>query len=150
MPHPSGIRARVLLTSVFGRYAQDEFGSRSINPMELYHNQVTRLQGAFSLRVFHRSWGIETIPSVNVCVSHFCITLARSWARTPKRRRYDVHPSGLRNTIDVRLRKLRFSLKLHSEAEIQVLAPRAVERRFGPGITSLGLANRVPDGICTR
>ena len=62
MPHPSGIRARVLLTSVFGPYAQDdEFGSRSINPMELYHNQVTRSQGAFSLRMFHRSWGIKMI-----------------------------------------------------------------------------------------
>jgi radical SAM superfamily enzyme YgiQ (UPF0313 family) len=44
---------------VFGPYAQDdEFGSRSINPMELYHNQVTREQGPFSLRMFHRSWGI--------------------------------------------------------------------------------------------
>jgi len=52
----------VLLTSVFGPYAQDdEFGSRRINPMELYHNQVTRAQGAFSLRMFHRSWGIMMI-----------------------------------------------------------------------------------------
>ena len=61
-PHPKGRRARVLLTSVFGPYAQDdEFGSRAINPMELYHNQVTRAQGAFSLRMFHRSWGIMMI-----------------------------------------------------------------------------------------
>jgi len=60
--HPKGIRARVLLTSVFGPYAQDdEFGSRAINPMELYHNQVTRAQGGFSLRMFHRSWGIMMI-----------------------------------------------------------------------------------------
>ncbi|MFB3915542.1 MAG: radical SAM protein [Terriglobales bacterium] len=60
--HPKGTKARVLLTSVFGPYAQDdEFGSRSINPMELYHNQVTRAQGAFSLRMFHRSWGIMMI-----------------------------------------------------------------------------------------
>jgi hypothetical protein len=52
----------VLLSSVFGPYAQDdEFGSRSINPMELYHNQVTRAQGSFSLRMFHRSWGIMMI-----------------------------------------------------------------------------------------
>ncbi len=59
MPHPKGTRARVLLTSVFGPYAQnDSFGSRAINPMELYHNQVTREQGPFSLRLFHRSWGI--------------------------------------------------------------------------------------------
>src|SRR5437764_2448490 len=60
--HPKGSSARVLLSSVFGPYAQDdEFGSRSINPMELYENQVTRAQGAFSLRMFHRSWGILMI-----------------------------------------------------------------------------------------
>jgi len=60
--HPKGTQARVLLTSVFGPYAQDdEFGSRSINPMELYHNQVTREQGSFSLRMFHRSWGLMMI-----------------------------------------------------------------------------------------
>src|SRR5690242_12533322 len=62
--HPKGNRARVLLTSVFGPYAQDdEFGSRAINPMELYHNQVTRAQGSFSLRMFHRSWGIMMIQA---------------------------------------------------------------------------------------
>jgi len=60
--HPKGAGARVLLSSVFGPYAQDdEYGSRSINPMELYHNQVTRAQGSFSLRMFHRSWGIMMI-----------------------------------------------------------------------------------------
>ncbi len=61
-PHPKGSRARILLSSVFGPYAQDDaFGSRKINPMELYHNQVTREQGPFSLRMFHRSWGILMI-----------------------------------------------------------------------------------------
>ena len=61
-PHPKGSQARILLSSVFGPYAQDDdFGSRSINPMELYHNQVTRGQGSFSLRSFHRSWGILMI-----------------------------------------------------------------------------------------
>jgi len=60
--HPKGTEARVLLSSVFGPYAQDDpFGSRTINPMELYHNQVTRAQGSFSLRRFHRSWGIMMI-----------------------------------------------------------------------------------------
>jgi len=60
--HPKGTQARVLLTSVFGPYAQDdEYGSRVINPMELYHNQVTREQGSFSLRMFHRSWGLMMI-----------------------------------------------------------------------------------------
>ncbi len=64
LKHPKGTQARVLLSSVFGPYAQDdEYGSRSINPMELYHNQVTRAQGSFSLRMFHRSWGIMMIQA---------------------------------------------------------------------------------------
>lgn len=59
---PGSRRPRILFSSVFGPYAQDdEYGSRAINPMELYHNQVTRLQGAFSLRMFHRSWGLMMI-----------------------------------------------------------------------------------------
>jgi radical SAM superfamily enzyme YgiQ (UPF0313 family) len=31
--------------------------------MELYHNQVTRVQGPFSLRLFHRSWGLMLIQA---------------------------------------------------------------------------------------
>ncbi len=62
--HPLGSRAKVLLTSVFGPYAQDDaYGSRVLNPMELYHNQVTRVQGPFSLRMFHRSWGLMLIQA---------------------------------------------------------------------------------------
>jgi hypothetical protein len=57
-------KARVMLTSVFGPYAQDdEYGSRRINPMELYQNQVTRVQGGFSLRMFHRSFGLMMIQN---------------------------------------------------------------------------------------
>ena len=60
--HSLGSKANILLTSVFGPYAQDdEYGSRKINPMELYHNQVTREQGPFSLRMFHRSFGLMMI-----------------------------------------------------------------------------------------
>ena len=62
--HPLKTRARVLLTSVFGPYGQDdEYGSRKINPMELYQNQVTRVQGGFSLRMFHRSFGLMMIQA---------------------------------------------------------------------------------------
>ncbi|HSM52460.1 MAG TPA: cobalamin-dependent protein [Thermoanaerobaculia bacterium] len=62
--HPLGSQARILLTSVFGPYARDdEYGSRAINPMELYHNQVTRAQDVFSLRMFHRSWGLMLIQA---------------------------------------------------------------------------------------
>ncbi|HOM16251.1 MAG TPA: cobalamin-dependent protein [Thermoguttaceae bacterium] len=62
--HPLGREAKVLLTSVFGPYGQDdEYGSRRLNPMELYQNQVTREQGPFSLRMFHRSWGLMMIQA---------------------------------------------------------------------------------------
>jgi radical SAM superfamily enzyme YgiQ (UPF0313 family) len=62
--HPKGTHARVLLSSVFGPYAQDdEYGSRTINPMELYHNQVTREQRAFSLRIHNRSFGLMLIQA---------------------------------------------------------------------------------------
>jgi len=62
--HPKGIQAKILLSSVFGPFAQDnQYGSRTINPMELYQNQVTRVQGAFSLRMFHRSFGLLLLQS---------------------------------------------------------------------------------------
>lgn len=57
-------KSKILLSSVFGPYAQDDkYGSRTINPMELYHNQVTRVQGAASLRMFHRSFGLMMIQA---------------------------------------------------------------------------------------
>lgn len=74
-PHPKGVRARVLLASVFKPFAQDdEYGSRAINPAELYHNQVTRAQGPFSLRMFHRSWSLMLLQeniSAPCCVLDF-------------------------------------------------------------------------------
>lgn len=55
----NGKHSKILLSSVFGPYAQnDEYGSRKINPMELYQNQVTRVQGGFSLRMFHRTFSL--------------------------------------------------------------------------------------------
>ncbi len=90
--HPKRTHARVLLTSVFGPYAQDDaFGSRAINPMELYHNQVTRAQGAFSLRMFHRSWGILMIQAN---ISAPCTVLdfptRAAFARELKSQEYDI------------------------------------------------------------
>jgi radical SAM superfamily enzyme YgiQ (UPF0313 family) len=62
MPQSASLRPSLLLASVFRPFScDDEFGSRLINPLELYHNQVTRAQGPFSLRMHHRSWGIMMI-----------------------------------------------------------------------------------------
>src|SRR5579871_2073416 len=92
MVHPKGSRARVLLSSVFGPYAQDdEFGSRAINPMELYHNQVTRAQGAFSLRMFHRSWGIMMIQqNITAPCTVLDFPTREAFAREVRAHEYDV------------------------------------------------------------
>ncbi len=90
--HPKGSNAKILLSSVFGPYARDdEYGSRAINPMELYHNQVTRMQGAFSPRRFHHSWGILMIQE-NISAS--CTVLdfptRKKFVRELKSHQYDV------------------------------------------------------------
>jgi len=104
--HPKGNKARVLLTSVFGPYAQDdEFGSRSINPMELYHNQVTRAQGCFSLRMFHRSWGIMMIQAnISAPCSLLDFPSRKAFARELRKHRYDI--VGI-SSIIVNVRKVR-------------------------------------------
>ena len=112
--HPKGIQARILLSSVFGPYAQDdEFGSRSINPMELYHNQVTRAQGSFSLRMFHRSWGIMMIQAN---ISAPCAVLdfptREDFARELKTNHYDV--VGI-SSIIVNLGKVREMCRMTRE-----------------------------------
>jgi len=92
MTHPKGARARVLLSSVFGPYAQDdEFGSRTINPMELYHNQVTKAQGSFSVRRFHRSWGILMIQeNISAPCTVLDFPTRKAFARELTAHHYDV------------------------------------------------------------
>jgi radical SAM superfamily enzyme YgiQ (UPF0313 family) len=90
--HPKGTGARILLSSVFGPYAQDdEFGSRTINPMELYHNQVTKAQGSFSLRRFHRSWGILMIQeNISAPCAVLDFPTRERFARELTAHRYDI------------------------------------------------------------
>jgi radical SAM superfamily enzyme YgiQ (UPF0313 family) len=88
----------VLLTSVFKPYAQDdEFGSRAINPMELYHNQVTREQGPFSLRMHHRSWGLMLIQeNISAASTLLDFPTRKRFIRELKAHRYDsVGISGI-------------------------------------------------------
>ncbi len=90
--HPKGTRARVLLTSVFKPFAiDDEFGSRTMNPVELYHNQVTREQGPFSLRMFHRSWGLMLIQhNISAPCSLLDFPTREQFVREITRHAYDV------------------------------------------------------------
>lgn len=52
---------KLLLCSVFGPYGVDDDDGRRLNVMELFHNQVTREQGLFSLRINHPSFGLYMI-----------------------------------------------------------------------------------------
>ena len=118
--HSKGKRARVLLTSVFGPYAQDdELRSRSINPMELYHNQVTRAQGAFSLRMFHRSWGIMMIQAnISAPCTLLDFPTRDAFARELTANDYDV--VGI-SSIIVNVKKVREMCRL-----VRKLSPRSV------------------------
>jgi radical SAM superfamily enzyme YgiQ (UPF0313 family) len=90
--HPKGTSACVLLSSVFGPYAQDdEFGSRIINPMELLHNQATREQGEFSPRRFHGSWGILMIQeNISAPCTVLDFPTRESFIHELKASRYDI------------------------------------------------------------
>jgi len=58
---------KLLLTSVFGPYGVDNQFRRNENIMELFHNQVTREQGVFSLRMHHPSLGLYLIAeNINI------------------------------------------------------------------------------------
>jgi radical SAM superfamily enzyme YgiQ (UPF0313 family) len=83
---------RVLLTSVFKPFAvDDEFGSRAINPAELYHNQVTREQGPFSLRMFHRTWGLMFLrENISAPCTLLDFPTRARFIRELQRRAYDV------------------------------------------------------------
>ncbi len=99
---------RILLTGVFGPYARDdEYGSRWDNPMELYQNQVTRVQGAFSLRMFHRTFGLLMIEA-NIdapCTILEFATLDR-FVDELKNNRYDVVGINAINTNIGKVKKM--------------------------------------------
>lgn len=54
----AGTPRRILLSGVFGPFGVDDAWGRRENIMELFHNQVTKAQGAASFRFHHRSFGL--------------------------------------------------------------------------------------------
>lgn len=136
--HPKGTQARVLLSSVFGPYAHDdEFGSRAINPMELYHNQVTRAQGTFSLRMFHRSWGIMMIQeNISAPCTVLDFPTREALAEELKNNSYDI--VGI-SSIIVNVGKVREMCRM-----VRKLAPQA-KIVVGGHVTAIPALNRMID-----
>ncbi len=54
---------RVLLSSVFKPFAIDGVYGRADSKIELYHNQITKYQGVFSMRSFMNSFGLHAIAN---------------------------------------------------------------------------------------
>ncbi len=140
---------RVLLTSVFGPFARDdEFGSRAINPMELYHNQVTRAQGPFSLRMHHRSWGIMLI---HANISHPSTVLdfptRERFVRELTSRSYDV--VGISGIIVnfAKVREMCRLVRLHSPRSVVVVGGHVAAL---PGVERMLDADHVVKGDGVR
>jgi radical SAM superfamily enzyme YgiQ (UPF0313 family) len=55
--------ARVLLTSVFKPFGVDNIYSRADSKIELHHNQLSKYQGVFSMRLFFNSYGLHAIAN---------------------------------------------------------------------------------------
>jgi hypothetical protein len=111
--HPLRSQARVLLVSVFGPYAQDDqYGSRAINPMELFHNQVTRVQGAFSFRSFYRSWGLMMIQlNIQAPCTLLDFPSEKRFVEEIKSREYDV--IGISSIVPNLLKVRRMCRSIH-------------------------------------
>ncbi len=128
--HPKGSGARLLLSSVFGPYAQDDdFGSRSINPMELYHNQVTRMQNEFSIRMFHRSWGLMMIQqNISAPSTLLDFPTREQFAAELKRQHYDI--IRYRRSLSTSARCARCAAWCANSRRIRRSSSAATWRRF--------------------
>ncbi len=128
--HPLGTRARVLLSSVYGPYARDdEDGSRAINPMELYHNQVTRTQGAFSLRMFHRSFGLMLLQAnMDAPCTLIDFPTLESFTAQLKAERYDVVGISSINTNLEKTRRMCDLVRKHQPLAMLVVGGHIANR----------------------
>src|SRR4030042_6174621 len=54
---------RILLTSVFKPFGVDNAFSRRDSKIELFHNQITKYQGPFSIRTHFNTFGLHAIAN---------------------------------------------------------------------------------------
>ena len=93
--------------------------------MELYHNQVTRAQGAFSLRMFHRSWGIMMIQqNISAPCTVLDFPTREAFERELTSHHYDI--VGI-SSIIVNVGKVREMCRM-----VRELSPQLDDRRRRP------------------
>jgi hypothetical protein len=82
---------KVLLAGVFGPYGVDDEYGRKENIMELFHNQVTKAQGAASFRFQHRSFGLYFIAdNIDADVTVLDFPSRRRFAQEVRQGGYDI------------------------------------------------------------
>jgi len=90
--------ARVLLSSVFGPYCQDDqYGSRAITQWSSFTIKSRAEQGSFSLRVFHPSLGIRLIQA-NISAPCTCL-IFRRWRSSNTRSRATTTTSCISSIV---------------------------------------------------
>ncbi len=116
-----GRAPRILLASVFGPYGVDDAFGRKENKMELYHNQVTRLQGAASFRFHHRSFGLYFIAA-NIHADTTILDLA-SRARFIReiRKGYDIVGISFITPNFVKAREMARLVRRHAPGALIIL-----------------------------
>ncbi|PWB68729.1 MAG: radical SAM protein [Holophagae bacterium] len=131
---------KVLLSSVFGPYGvDDEYGQASCR-MELFHNQVTREQGVFSIRMFHPTFGLHFLAA-NISAATTVLDFP-SEARFVEELRNDYDVVGISFIVPnfERAKRMAKLVRRH--------APRAKIVLGGHG-TPLPEVDEIPnDGVC--
>ncbi len=122
---------RILLCGVFGPFGVDDKYGRKENLMELYHNQVTRVQGLASLRLHHRSFGLYFIAA-NINADTTILDF-------PSRKRFIREIKKGYDTIGISFITPNFSKAREMARLIRLHAPKAVIILGGHGAAIEGV-----------
>lgn len=112
---------KILLTSVFGPFGVDDAFGRKENILELFHNQVTKVQGLASLRFQHRSFGLYFLAeNIDADVTVLDFPSRRRFIRELARG-YDVVGISFITPNFVKAREMARLVRRHSPRSVIVL-----------------------------
>ena len=133
---------KILLTSVFGPYGVDDEYGRKENINELFHNQVTREQGLFSLRFNHQSFGLYLMAeNINARTTVLDFPSQRRFIRELKRGDYDY--------VGISFILVNFIKAQRMARLVRQLSPRSKIILGGHGASIPDIAERVDcDHLC--
>lgn len=114
-------RKKILLSGVFGPFGVDDDYGRRENIMELFHNQVTREQGAASFRFHHRSFGLYFLAeNVDADVTVLDFPTKERFERE-LRQGYDIVGISFIAPNFVKAREMARLVRLHAPSAVVVL-----------------------------